>query len=74
MWQEYYRNLYVLPSSNRACAYVIGLPDKGKSVTVRVQDRCTGCATFDLDFSPSAFSQLAPQSVGRIHGVKWHFN
>lgn len=48
--------------------------DQGKSVTVTITDRCTGCAEFDLDFSPSAFSQLADQSVGRIHGMTWHFD
>lgn len=62
------------PNNNPVCGRSITATYKGKSVTVRVQDRCTGCSTFDLDFSPSAFSQLAPQSVGRIHGVKWHFN
>ena len=47
--------------------------DKGKSVTVAVRDRCTGCAFNDLDFSPAAFDKLASRSVGRIHGVQWDF-
>ena len=41
----------------------------GKSVTVKVEDTCMGCAIGDLDFSPSAFLQLAPFDVGRMRGV-----
>jgi hypothetical protein len=37
----------------------------GKSVLVKVVDRCEGCAYYDLDFSPSAFDQLASESEGR---------
>ena len=47
--------------------------DGSKTVTVTITDRCTGCSTWDLDFSPSAFTQLADESVGRISGVKWSF-
>ena len=47
--------------------------DNGNTVTVAITDRCSGCSTWDLDFSPSAFSELADQSVGRISGVKWSF-
>ena len=44
----------------------------GKSVTVTVEDKCEGCAQFDLDMSPAAFNTLADPSVGRIHDVTWH--
>ncbi|KAF8528563.1 RlpA-like double-psi beta-barrel-protein domain-containing protein-containing protein [Gautieria morchelliformis] len=44
----------------------------GKTVTVTVEDKCAGCAQFDLDMSPAAFDQLADPSVGRLHGVTWH--
>jgi hypothetical protein len=37
----------------------------GSSVVVIVADRCTGCAEYDLDFSPIAFDELAPESEGR---------
>ena len=40
--------------------------DNGKSITVTVTDRCTACAITDLDLSPSAFSDLAAESVGRF--------
>lgn len=48
-----------------------GTSDKGKSVTVAITDRCEGCALTDLDFSPSAFNQLADFSIGRLDGVEW---
>jgi hypothetical protein len=31
----------------------------GKSVTVRIEDRCEGCPVGGIDLSESAFSQLA---------------
>lgn len=51
--------------------FLILLLDQGKSVEITVTDRCTGCAETDLDFSPSAFTQLADESVGRISGMTW---
>ena len=42
-----------------------------KSVTVTVADTCPGCSVGSVDLTPTAFEQLAPLSVGRIHGVKW---
>lgn len=50
---------------------VYSILDQGKSVEVTVTDRCTGCAETDLDFSPSAFDQLADETVGRISGMTW---
>lgn len=47
--------------------------DEGRSVTVTVTDRCVACATTDLDFSPSAFQQLAELSVGRLYGMTWEW-
>ena len=51
----------------------ISSSDKGKSVTITVADRCDSCAETDLDFSPTAFSDLADLSVGRLEGVDWHW-
>jgi hypothetical protein len=49
-------------------------PDNGKSTTVTAVDRCGGCeGAYDLDFSKAAFDDLADESVGRIHGIKWEF-
>ncbi|PQE10847.1 Rare lipo A protein [Rutstroemia sp. NJR-2017a BBW] len=41
----------------------------GKSVVVKVVDKCMGCKTDDLDLSPAAFTALAPESLGRIKGT-----
>lgn len=59
------------PNSNPICGKKIKATYEGKSVTVTVTDRCVGCAYNDLDFSPSAFDQLADQSVGRLKGMTW---
>ncbi|CAE6523761.1 unnamed protein product [Rhizoctonia solani] len=61
------------PNSNPVCGKKIKANYQGKSVTVTVVDRCTGCALRDLDFSPAAFSQLADQSLGRLDGMTWAF-
>lgn len=63
------------PNNNPICQESITASFEGKSVTVKVVDRCTGCAEFDLDFSPAAFTDLAGDlSIGRIHGVSWFFD
>ncbi|KAI0330553.1 hypothetical protein GY45DRAFT_1323494 [Cubamyces sp. BRFM 1775] len=59
------------PNNNPVCNRKIKATYQGKSVTITVTDRCTGCAVTDLDFSPSAFSQLADFAVGRLHDMTW---
>ncbi|KAJ7476595.1 RlpA-like double-psi beta-barrel-protein domain-containing protein-containing protein [Mycena latifolia] len=62
------------PNDNPICGKQLKAHHGGKSVTVRVQDRCGGCAgRGDLDFTQAGFKKLAPLSVGRIHNVKWEF-
>jgi hypothetical protein len=61
------------PNSNPVCGQRIKATYQGKSVVVKVTDRCTGCSQTSLDFSPHAFNQLADPSVGRIHGVTWEW-
>ncbi|KAF8522601.1 plant expansin [Hysterangium stoloniferum] len=61
------------PNKNPVCGKQITANANGKSVTVTVEDRCPGCAQFDLDFSPAAFNVLADPSVGRLQGVTWSF-
>ncbi|GAA5834712.1 hypothetical protein JCM5353_007436 [Sporobolomyces roseus] len=61
------------PNLNPICGQKIRATYKGKTVDVTVQDRCTGCAWGDLDFSPSIFSQLADLDIGRLKGVEWTF-
>lgn len=45
----------------------------GNSVTVTIVDECPGCGYGSLDLSPTAFSDLAPESEGRID-ISWCFN
>jgi len=47
---------------------------QGKSVDVRITDRCGGChIQTSLDLSPEAFKRLSPLSAGRIHDMSWRF-
>ncbi|KLO09596.1 plant expansin [Schizopora paradoxa] len=63
------------PNLNPICGRSITANANGNTVSVRITDRCAGCqGEGDLDFSPAAFQQLAPLSVGRIHGMTWSFN
>jgi len=60
------------PNDNSLCGKKIKASYEGKSVEVTVVDRCEGCAYYDLDFSPSAFSDLASQNLGRID-ITWEW-
>ncbi|KAI5123766.1 hypothetical protein M0805_000355 [Coniferiporia weirii] len=64
----------VNPNNNPVCGKSITATYGGKSVTVTVEDRCTGCAITDLDFSTSAFDELGAESIGRLHGMTWVWN
>ncbi|TGO07352.1 hypothetical protein BTUL_0288g00010 [Botrytis tulipae] len=59
-------------NGNPNCGKKIKINYGGKSVTVKVVDKCMGCARYDLDLSPAAFKALAPESAGRIKGT-WSF-
>lgn len=59
------------PNDNPICGKKLTATFQGKSVTVEIVDKCVGCATFDLNFSPTAFDKLSKESVGRIHNVSW---
>lgn len=60
------------PNRNTLCGKKINAHYQGKTVQVTVTDRCEACAYNDLDFSPSAFDQLADQSLGRIK-ISWEW-
>lgn len=60
------------PNENTLCGKKIIAYYNGKSVEVTATDRCEGCSYYDLDFSPSAFSELADQLVGRID-ITWEW-
>lgn len=62
------------PNLNPICGRTVTASHGGKSVTVKIVDRCAGCeGQFDLDFSPAAFNALANPDLGRIE-ITWHFN
>lgn len=60
------------PNDNTLCGKKIKAFYGGKSVEVTVVDRCEGCSYYDLDFSPSAFEQLADELLGRIK-ITWEW-
>jgi hypothetical protein len=45
----------------------------GKSIVVKIVDRCEACAVGDIDLTPKAFAALADMALGRTD-VEWHFN
>lgn len=45
----------------------------GKSVQVKIVDRCVGCKVDDIDMTPTAFAAIADMSLGRTT-VTWAFN
>lgn len=45
----------------------------GKSIVVKIVDRCEACAIGDIDLTPTAFAALADMSLGRTD-VEWFFN
>jgi len=47
-------------------------PASGRSVEVRIKDKCGGCSSGDIDLSPAAFRQLRDLGVGRFR-VNWDF-
>jgi hypothetical protein len=59
------------PNQNPLCGKTVTASYQGKSVQVTLTDRCTGCKITDLDFSPSAFNEIADPAVGRISDMTW---
>ncbi|GME82831.1 unnamed protein product [[Candida] boidinii] len=55
-----------------ACGKMINASYNGKKIQVKVVDACASCSTYDLDFSPAAFGDLADLSVGVIQ-VTWEW-
>jgi len=75
---DHYEGGYPDGNPNHApiCGKKISLtiPGASKSITLTIVDRCAGCTIpGSMDLSPTAFSQLADQTVGRVHGMTWKF-
>ncbi|KAJ7146102.1 hypothetical protein C8R44DRAFT_7517 [Mycena epipterygia] len=45
----------------------------GKSIQVKIVDRCAACAEGDIDLTPAAFAALADPALGRT-SVTWKFD
>ncbi|GAD93920.1 predicted protein [Paecilomyces variotii No. 5] len=58
------------PNQNPLCGMKIRLRRDGKSVDVKVVDRCVGCKATDIDTTRSVFSKLANLEQGRVT-VEW---
>ncbi|KAJ9192241.1 hypothetical protein DTO032I3_8438 [Paecilomyces variotii] len=58
------------PNQNPLCGLKIRLRRDGKSVDVKVVDRCVGCKATDIDTTRSVFSKLANLEQGRVT-VEW---
>ncbi|RLL98664.1 hypothetical protein CFD26_107847 [Aspergillus turcosus] len=58
------------PNANPLCGLKLRLRRDGKSVDVKVVDRCVGCKVDDLDVSPAVFEKVADLDLGRVL-VEW---
>ncbi|KZV97967.1 hypothetical protein EXIGLDRAFT_832561 [Exidia glandulosa HHB12029] len=63
------------PNNNPVCGRTANASYQGRSIQVKIEDRCEACGPNDLDFSTSAFQALiGPLSIGRAHGMTWSLN
>lgn len=56
--------------NSQICGAYVTVRSGGKSVTVKIVDRCPECAVGDIDLSQEAFARLASASAGRIK-ITW---
>ncbi|CCO33864.1 hypothetical protein RSOLAG1IB_07295 [Rhizoctonia solani AG-1 IB] len=61
------------PNHNPICGKTATVTYAGKSIQVKVVDRCYACGYNDIDLSPAAFQQFAALAVGKLQGVSWRF-
>ncbi|KAJ7128324.1 RlpA-like double-psi beta-barrel-protein domain-containing protein-containing protein [Mycena epipterygia] len=55
------------------CGQDITVTFQGKSITVKVEDLCPGCASNGIDLTEGAFESLANKDIGVID-VTWSFD
>ncbi|OHE92395.1 SCP-like extracellular protein [Colletotrichum orchidophilum] len=59
-------------NGNPLCGKTVRIEAEGKSVNVKVTDKCMGCAVNDIDVSPTVFKALfGDLGRGRVTGVTW---
>ncbi|KAB5592589.1 putative effector protein [Ceratobasidium theobromae] len=61
------------PNHGQACGKTAAVTWNGKTVNMRVVDRCYACGYNDIDLSPVGFQQFAGLGVGKLNGVSWRF-
>jgi len=59
-------------AGSAVCGACVALDGPDGSITIRIVDRCPGCAQGDIDLSPSAFELISPLSAGRVP-ITWHY-
>jgi expansin (peptidoglycan-binding protein) len=59
-------------NGNPICGKKVLITYESNTVEIEITDKCPGCAYGSIDLSPTAFEQLAPESVGRIP-ITWQF-
>ncbi|KAL8739004.1 MAG: hypothetical protein Q9181_000286 [Wetmoreana brouardii] len=60
-------------NGNPFCGRSAEIELDGKKAVGKLVDKCGGCEGQSIDLSHKLFQALAPESMGRISGVKWHF-
>ncbi len=59
-------------ADSAVCGACVRLTGPNATITVRVVDQCPECQPGDIDLSPSAFSQIADLSAGRV-SITWQY-
>ncbi|MCU0694426.1 MAG: hypothetical protein MUF54_23820 [Polyangiaceae bacterium] len=57
-------------AGSAVCGACVSLSGPQGTITIRVVDQCPECPQGDIDLSPSAFSQIAELSAGRVP-ISW---
>jgi len=61
------------PNNNPLCGKTITITYQGHTQQAKVVDTCQGCASGDVDLSPTLFQALVPAGLGagRVSGASW---
>ena len=59
-------------AGSAVCGACVAVEGPSGTITVRIVDLCPGCASGDLDFSESAFAEIADPALGRVP-ISWRF-
>jgi expansin (peptidoglycan-binding protein) len=59
-------------AGSAACGACVAIDGPTGQVTVRIVDRCPGCAEGDIDLSREAFAEVADLAAGRV-AITWRY-